>query len=39
MRVMSVITDKTEVRKILRHLCKIRRASPGVTLEDLDNVN
>ena len=32
---MSVITDKTEVRKILRHLCKIGREAPGVNMADL----
>ena len=35
LRVMSIITDKTEVRKILRHLCKIGRAPPGVKMDDL----
>jgi hypothetical protein len=35
MRVMSVITDKAEVKKILRHLYKIGRAPPGVDLSDL----
>ena len=30
MRVMSVITDRTEVIRILRHLFKIGRAHPGV---------
>ena len=38
MGVMSVITDKTEVRKILRHLCKIERAPPGVNMDDLKDV-
>jgi len=35
MRVMSVITDRTEVIRILRHLFKIGRAPPGVELADL----
>ena len=29
---------KTEVRKILRHLCKIGRAPPGVKMADLEIV-
>jgi len=36
MRVMSVITDRTEVIRILRHLFKIGRAPPGVELADLE---
>ena len=37
MRIISVITNKTEVRKILRYLCKIGRAPPGVKMEDLED--
>ena len=33
MRVLAVITDKTEVRKILRHLCKIGRAPPNMDVQ------
>ena len=36
MRIMSVITDKTQVMRILRHLWKIGRAPPGVELADLE---
>jgi hypothetical protein len=30
MRLIAVITDSAEVRKILRHLLKIGRAPPGL---------
>jgi hypothetical protein len=30
MRVLAVITDQTEVKKILRHLLKIGRPPPGL---------
>ncbi|MBA7637059.1 hypothetical protein ES703_44691 [subsurface metagenome] len=36
MCVMSVITDKVQVMRILRHLFKIGRAPPGVDLADLE---
>ena len=35
MKIMLVITDKTEVRKILCRLFKIGRALPGVKMADL----
>jgi len=37
MRVMAVITDKWQVKRILRHLVKIGRAPPGVEFADLEN--
>jgi hypothetical protein len=30
MKLIALITDPVEVRKILRHLVKIRRAPPGL---------
>ena len=36
MHVMSVITDKVQVMRILRHLWKICRVPPGVELADLE---
>ena len=32
MRILAVITDSQEVRKILRHLVKIGRSPPGLDL-------
>lgn len=39
MRVMAVITDKAQVTRILRHLCKIGRAPSGLTVSDLQDLS
>jgi hypothetical protein len=36
MRILAVITDPAEVKKILRHLIKIGRPPPGLDLAALN---
>ena len=39
MRIIAIITDRVEVRKILKHLIKTGKAPPGLEMNYIDLKN